>query len=52
MYKINYVDLIDVAKCYDKLSSQEISWSVAIWRLEHNLKNTFWVVIDSRRLIS
>ena len=50
MRKIDYVKLIDISSCYDKMSRKEISWRVAISRLNVGLKHTFWVVIDSKRL--
>jgi hypothetical protein len=50
MKKIECEKLIDISNCYDKMSKKEISWNIALKRLKVGLKNTFWVIIDSKRL--
>ena len=51
MYCIETDKLEKLSKCYDKMSKKEISWKIARGRLKVGLTNTFWVVIDSKRLI-
>lgn len=34
--------------CYDKMSKKKISWKCAEGRIKIGLKNTFWIVVDSK----
>lgn len=51
MYCIEICDIDRLNKCYDKISQKEISWNIAKLRLKKGLSNTFWVVIDSKRIV-
>lgn len=51
MKRINLDKLRLVAKFYDAMSKQEITYENAIWRLHKELNNTFYCVIHSKRII-